>query len=34
LFIYINKSVTMYLLNYVDDIIIIGSVPAAITELL
>jgi hypothetical protein len=34
LFIYRNKNVTMYLLIYVDDIIIIASVLAAITELL
>jgi len=34
LFIYSNKSVTMYLLIYVDDIIIIASVPTTITELL
>jgi hypothetical protein len=34
LFIYQKNSVTMYLLIYVDDIIITGSAPAAITELL
>jgi hypothetical protein len=34
LFIYQKNSVTMYLLIYVDDIIITGSDPAAITELL
>jgi hypothetical protein len=34
LFIYQNKNVTMYLLIYVDDIIITASVPVAITELL
>jgi hypothetical protein len=34
LFIYRTKDVTMYLLIYVDDIIIPASVPAAITELL
>jgi hypothetical protein len=34
LFIYRTKDVTMYLLIYVDDIIITASVPATITELL
>ncbi|XP_062176212.1 uncharacterized mitochondrial protein AtMg00810-like [Alnus glutinosa] len=34
LFIYRNNFVTMYLLIYVDDIIIRASVPVAITELL
>lgn len=34
LFIYRTKDVTMYLLIYMDDIIITASVPAAITELL
>jgi len=34
LFIHQKNSVTMYLLIYVDDIIITGSVPTAITELL
>jgi hypothetical protein len=34
LFIYSNNSVTMYLLIYVDDIIITTSIPVAITELL
>jgi predicted amidophosphoribosyltransferase len=34
LFIFTNKSITMYLLIYIDDIIITGSTPAAITELL
>jgi hypothetical protein len=34
LFIYRNKNVTMYILIYVDDIIITASVPVAITELL
>jgi hypothetical protein len=34
LFIYQKNFVTMYLLIYVDDIIITGSAPAAITELL
>jgi hypothetical protein len=34
LFIYRTKDVTMYLLIYLEDIIITASVPAAITELL
>jgi hypothetical protein len=34
LFIYRTKTVTIYLLIYVDDIIIIASDPSAITELL
>jgi hypothetical protein len=34
LFIYNNKFVTMYLLIYVDDIIITANVPTAISELL
>jgi hypothetical protein len=34
LFIYSSKAVTMYLLIYVNDIILTGSIPAAITELL
>jgi hypothetical protein len=34
LFIYRTAAITMFLLIYVDDIIIVSSVPAAITELL
>jgi hypothetical protein len=34
LFIYSNNSIIMYLLIYVDDIIIIASIPVAITKLL
>jgi hypothetical protein len=34
LFIYRTTAITMFLLIYVDDIIIVSSVPAAITELL
>lgn len=34
LFLYRNKNVTMYLLIYVDNIIITASIPVAITELL
>jgi hypothetical protein len=34
LFLYINNSITMYLLIYVDDIIITGSAPVVITKLL
>lgn len=34
LFLYCTKTITMYLLIYVDDIIITASDPATITELL